>query len=106
MSDRPFMGCITPLCTSEVVPNTSKCAVHTVELVTAYDPVTRPKHYNSHPSGIECITIAQHHNFNVGNTLKYLWRCGLKDGEDVTEALRKAAAYVAFEIERVRKLRG
>lgn len=44
-------------------------------------PVEHPKHYNSHPSGVECITIARHHNFNIGNAFKYLWRIGLK-GED------------------------
>jgi hypothetical protein len=42
------------------------------------DQINHPKHYNSHPSGVECITIAEHHNFNIGNVLKYLWRAGLK----------------------------
>lgn len=42
------------------------------------DNINHPKHYNSHPSGIECIVIAEHHNFNIGNVLKYLWRAGLK----------------------------
>lgn len=38
-------------------------------------PVSHPKHYNDHPSGIECITITRHMNFNIGNAIKYLWRC-------------------------------
>lgn len=63
--------------------------------------IEHPKHYNSHPSGIECITIAQHHNFNVGNAIKYLWRCGLKDGEDELTALSKAKVYIDFEIARI-----
>lgn len=42
------------------------------------EEVNHPKHYNSHPSGIECIEIVRHHNFNIGNAIKYLWRQGLK----------------------------
>lgn len=40
--------------------------------------VDHPSHYNSHPSGVECIDIAEHYNFNVGNAIKYIWRAGLK----------------------------
>src|SRR5262245_42630561 len=36
------------------------------------DPVNHPSHYTSHPSGIECIDITRHHNFNIGNAIKYL----------------------------------
>jgi hypothetical protein len=42
------------------------------------DPVNHPSHYTSHPSGIECIQITEHYNFCVGNSIKYLWRQGLK----------------------------
>jgi|HubBroStandDraft_3_1064219.scaffolds.fasta_scaffold00080_26 hypothetical protein len=63
-----------------------------------------PKHYRSHPSRLECIAVTRHHNFNVGNAIKYLWRCGLKEGEDVLTALQKAAWYVADEIARVKAL--
>ena len=59
-----------------------------------------PAHYTAHPSGIECVTVAEGFNFNVGNAVKYLWRAGLKS-EDPTEDLRKAAWYVQREIERV-----
>lgn len=65
------------------------------------DPVNHPRHYNSHPSGIECIDIAEHFNFNVGNAIKYLWRAGLKG--DPFEDLEKAQFYIAREIERMRK---
>ena len=44
------------------------------------DPINHPPHYTQHPSGVECITITEHYNFNVGNAIKYLWRAGLKDG--------------------------
>lgn len=43
-----------------------------------YDPVNHPQHYTSHPSGVECITIARHYCFTIGNAIKYLWRAGLK----------------------------
>lgn len=42
------------------------------------DNVNSPKHYNADPSGVECIQITRHRNFNVGNAIKYLWRAGLK----------------------------
>ena len=72
------------------------------------DNVNHPAHYNSHPSGIECIEIARHHNFNIGNAIKYLWRAGLKsekgmeDADKQVEDLRKAIFYINDEIERVK----
>ena len=65
------------------------------------DPINHPPHYTQHPSGVECITITEHYNFNTGNAIKYLWRAGLKDGTDAASDLRKAAWYVQREIERV-----
>ena len=62
------------------------------------EKVNHPKHYNQHPSGVECITIVEHFNFNIGNAMKYLWRAGLKG--DSKEDLEKAAWYVRREIER------
>jgi hypothetical protein len=62
------------------------------------DPINHPKHYNSHPSGVEAITIAEHMNFNVGNAIKYLWRADHKNG---LEDLRKASWYVNREIQRL-----
>ena len=72
------------------------------------DNVNHPAHYNSHPSGIECIEIARHHNFNIGNAIKYLWRAGLKsekgmeDADKQVEDLRKAIFYINDEIERIK----
>lgn len=31
------------------------------------DSVNNPKHYNENPSGVECITVVRHMNFNRGN---------------------------------------
>lgn len=66
--------------------------------MTDHDPVARPAHYRSHPSGIECIQVAEHFSFNLGNVLKYVWRADLKG--DALENLRKAAWYLDREIAR------
>lgn len=63
-----------------------------------HDPVNHPLHYTSHPSGIECIQVAEHYGFNIGNCIKYLWRAGLKDDE--IQDLEKAAWYLNREIEK------
>ena len=33
----------------------------------ANDNVNHPAHYTSHPSGVECITIARNYCFSIGN---------------------------------------
>lgn len=63
-----------------------------------FDPINKPKHYNSHPSGIECIEITQYHDFCTGNAIKYLWRQGLKDGENSVTDLKKAVWYIERKI--------
>lgn len=60
--------------------------------------VDHPRHYNAHPSGIECIDVVEHMGFNIGNAIKYLWRADLKGS--ALEDLQKAAWYVNREIER------
>lgn len=60
------------------------------------DPVEHPKHYTSHPSGIECIQITEHMGFNLGNALKYIWRADLKN--DAIEDLKKARWYIEREL--------
>jgi len=64
----------------------------------AADPVNHPRHYTSHPSGVECITVTEHMGFNVGNAVKYLWRADLK--ENAIEDLQKAQWYIARELQR------
>lgn len=72
--------------------------------MTSNNNVDHPTHYNSHPSGIECIEIAKHYNFCIGNAIKYLWRSGLKSEHGMTdtqkeiEDLRKAIWYINEEI--------
>jgi len=62
------------------------------------DNVNHPKHYKNHPSGVECIELAEHLNFNRGNALKYVWRHSLKNASK--EDLQKAAWYIKREIAR------
>lgn len=57
-----------------------------------------PSHYTSHPSGIECITIAEHFSFNLGNVIKYVWRADLK--KNALEDLEKAHWYLTREIDK------
>jgi hypothetical protein len=65
------------------------------------DGVNHPEHYNLHPSGVECIEIVRHMNFNLGNVIKYLWRDGIKDQGDVPlKDLKKALWYLQDEISR------
>ena len=62
------------------------------------DPVNNPKHYTSHPSGVECIQITRHMSFNLGNAIKYIWRADEK-GKRI-EDLEKAVLYLADEIQK------
>jgi Protein of unknwon function (DUF3310) len=61
-----------------------------------FDPVNHPKHYTSHPSGIECIQVTEHMGFNLGNAFKYIWRADLKLA--AVEDLKKARWYLDREI--------
>lgn len=70
------------------------------------EAVNHPKHYNEHPSGIECIEIVRHMNFNLGNVVKYIWRAGLKDEQPTIQDLMKAAWYLNDEIDRREKIEG
>lgn len=62
------------------------------------DMVNHPPHYNKHPSGVECITITEHFNFNIGNAIKYSWRSD--DKGNAIEDLMKAEWYIRREIKR------
>lgn len=64
------------------------------------DNINHPSHYCSHPSGVECITIARHYCYSIGAAIKYLWRAGLKkeqgmdDRQKEIEDLKKAVWYI------------
>ena len=67
-----------------------------------HDPVNHPKHYTAHQSGVECIDITRHMNFNLGNAVKYLWRSGLKDQAPTVQDLEKAIWYIQDEIKKLK----
>ena len=52
-------------------------------------PVNHPKHYNAHPSGVECITVVEHMGFNGTTHFKknelvnYLQSIGVRFGADL-----------------------
>jgi hypothetical protein len=75
-----------------------------------YDNVNHPKHYTSHPSGVECIDIVKYMDFPTGNAIKYLWRAGLKQDSEMTdtqkaiEDLEKAKFYIDAKIALLRGL--
>jgi hypothetical protein len=74
------------------------------------DNVNHPNHYTSHPSGVECIEIARHYCFSIGNAIKYLWRAGLKkdasldDKQKEIEDLEKAIWYINDRIKQLKEL--
>ncbi len=65
------------------------------------DTVNSPRHYNSHPSGIEAIVICETMGFNIGNAVKYLFRCEHKGNK--IEDIRKAEWYIKRELQRLEK---
>ena len=70
--------------------------------ILSHDNVNKPSHYCSHPSRIECIEITRHHDFAIGNAIKYLWRAGLKDSENEVQDLEKAIFYIKDKINQIK----
>lgn len=69
-----------------------------------------PKHYKSHPAGIECIDVIEDMNFNLGTCTKYIWRVSFPGAtrlpsKDIID-LEKAKWYLEREIANLRKERG
>ena len=71
---------------------------HTSSQDAEGDPVNHPQHYNSHPSGVECIQITEHMGFCLGNAMMYIRRADEKG--NAIEDLQKAAFYIDREITR------
>lgn len=67
-----------------------------------FDPVSRPLHYNSHASGVECIEVVEWLPANLANAWKYLHRKDLK--EKPVQDQEKSAWYIRREIIRRGKL--
>ena len=65
------------------------------------DAVNHPAHCNQ-INGVECIDVVEQMPFNLGNSIKYIWRCGDKGNK--AQDLRKAIWYLEREIARTEKL--
>ena len=70
--------------------------------MSKHDPIN-PSHYQSHPSGVECITITEHLGFLDGNAVKYIWRAPNRPLEQRLTDLKKARWYVDREIARLER---
>lgn len=86
-------------------PEDVKATQERIQAVTTevllQDPVNHPAHYTQHPSGVECIQITEHMNFNLGNALKYIWRADLKANK--VEDIKKAIWYLKRELQKINK---
>lgn len=70
----------------------------TASVVGEYDEVVHPSHYNQLPNGIECWDVNEHFPTNIGSAIKYLWRAGLKPGQETVKDLNKAIQYTQRQI--------
>lgn len=64
------------------------------------EAVDHPDHYNQ-IKGVECIDVVEQMPFNLGNAVKYIWRCEDKDNK--IQDLKKAIWYINREIQRTEK---
>lgn len=80
-------------------------------IVPSDDKVNHPSHYTwlKELCGIEVIDITRHLDFNLGNAIKYILRCGHKEElgysnkEKTIEDLRKAVFYINDKIEMLKR---
>jgi hypothetical protein len=64
-----------------------------------FDEVSHPRHYNSHPSGVESIEIKRHLSSDWSDAFKYVFRAELKNGkQDIEKALWYAKDGVVHNI--------
>jgi len=66
------------------------------------EKVNHPLHYGGKDNPYEAIKVIEAWDlgFNLGNVVKYISRAG-KKGDNYLEDLRKAKAYIEFEISKV-----
>lgn len=68
--------------------------------VSDYEFVNAPKHYNDHPSGVECqLIIRECKDPMIAFAMKHLWRSqwGGKPGQTTDQDLSKAIEYIQLE---------
>jgi hypothetical protein len=66
------------------------------------DPVNRPSHYTSHPSGVEPIEVTRHLSSNRGQAFQYIFRHREKGTPE--QDLRKALWFIRDEIHNKKKI--
>lgn len=95
----PAAGSVPP--SSVSAPEPSPAPLTWRESPDPADPVDRPAHY-SEGRRYEPIDVIEDWGlgFHLGNAVKYIARCGRKEGEDPSECLRKAVWYLEREIAR------
>jgi hypothetical protein len=68
------------------------------------EAVDHPRHYNEHPTGIECIDVIEHFDFLLGNVIKYAWRSAVgKPGSTKLEDLEKMAWYANRAVDKEKR---
>ncbi|QNB12777.1 DUF3310 domain-containing protein [Paraburkholderia tropica] len=63
-------------------------------------------HTGEDPSGVACVQITRHRNYNVGSAIRHLWCVGLRDGSsraarEQIKAIKEARFYLDDEVERL-----
>jgi hypothetical protein len=76
----------------------NECALRNKVVVEEPNPVNHPQHYGGGDNVYEAIKVIEAWDlgFNMGNTVKYIARCGKKDDE--LQELKKASWYLEREI--------
>lgn len=93
-------------CRHRATPGATVCPSHGARASSEQAPeqVNHPRHYTSHPAGIECIDVIEWFTPNIANAVKYLWRHGQKAGQDADVDLRKAVWYIERERQRLQQV--
>lgn len=112
----PNYSCAWAGCGNWAMQGRQYCETHGGKLEHEHEKVVRskksedptnPRHYRSHPSGIECIQVTEFMSFCLGNAVKYVWRVdsdlreGLAQADKLRTDLRKAIWYIEREIKRL-----
>lgn len=82
-----------------VDPGKEKAEV--IRLMEETNKVDHPSHYGGKDNPYEAIKVIEAWNlgFNLGNTIKYIARAGIKSEDTLLTDLKKAAWYLNREIE-------
>jgi hypothetical protein len=82
-----------------------RCSINLAPPLDGINFVENPPHYNnggakcsSCEKTVECIDVTRHMSFNLGNAIKYIWRCELKGNK--REDLEKAIWYLKDELKK------